>query len=78
VVAPVPSPGMYLEGQEELTGPVRAALDELLDEFGRQWWIVGPRDDGTWYARHRVDHDRPRISAPTLEELAGKLREVGR
>lgn len=76
-MALVPSPGMYLPGQAELTGPVRAALDALLDEFGHGWWIVGPRDDGTWYARHRVDQDRPRIPAPTLEELAGKLREAG-
>jgi len=77
-VALVPSSHLYLPGQERLTGPVRAALDKALDEHGRSWWIVGPREDGTWYARHRWDHDRPRIPAPTLEELAGKLQEVGR
>jgi hypothetical protein len=74
----VPRPDQYLPGQRDLPEPVRAELDKVLDEHGGSWWIAGPREDGTWYARHRIDLNRPRIPAPTLEELAAKLRGVGR
>jgi hypothetical protein len=66
---------MYAAGQCELTGPLRAQMDALLNEHGSCWHVVGPCLDGGWYAWPRGDVLAPRVMAASLAELAIKLKE---
>jgi hypothetical protein len=74
---PMPESWMYTAHQRELTGPLRDELDELLDEHGASWHVVGPCLDGSWYAWPRGHDDAPRLLAPTLAELGIKLKGRG-